>query len=345
MIDRLDTGTGGAFRTLLRSLGRRDRTVAPGSPARGAKAAPAAATATATATGRAAAEALAARLPPLLADAEHIAASMACGVHGRLRAGVGDSFWQYRPLSPGESTARIDWRQSARGDRLFVRETEWEAAQTVCVWRDRSPSMGWRSTAALPTKRDRAELVLLALGIGLLRGGEHVSLLDDRGGRTRLAARGGVERLATLLLSEPEETGPSLPAPGELPRHAGAVLIGDFLSPPDEIALLLSALVRVPVRPILVQILDPAELALPFEGRTRFEGMEGETPLLVPQAGDLREGYAAAMHGHRDALARLCAATGVSFLSHDTSQRPETLLLALHDAIAPRRGAARIAAP
>ncbi len=337
MIDRTDTGAGGTFRTLLRSLGRRERHgAAPGAPAGPAR------NGRTAATGRAAAEALAARLPPLLADAERIAATVAGGVHGRLRAGVGDSFWQYRPLSPGESTARIDWRQSARGDRLFVRETEWEAAQTVCVWRDRSPSMGWRSAPSLPTKRDRAELVLLALGIGLLRGGEHLSLLDDRGGRTRLAARGGVERLATLMLSEPNETGPSLPAPGELPRHAGAVLVGDFLSPPAEIASLLSALARVPVRPVLVQILDPAELTLPFQGRTRFEGLEGETPILVPQAGDIRDSYGQAMRAHREALSRLCAATGVSLLTHDTGQRPETLLLALHDAIAPRRGAARM---
>ncbi len=42
------------------------------------------------------AEALAATLPPLLVAAERVAATVAQGVHGRRRAGMGESFWQFR---------------------------------------------------------------------------------------------------------------------------------------------------------------------------------------------------------------------------------------------------------
>src|ERR1700755_3717352 len=87
------------------------------------------------------AEALGARLPPLLVPADRVAATIAQGVHGRRRVGQGDSFWQYRPFLPGDAATSIDWRQSARSDRAFVRETEWEAAQTVYLWRDGSPRM------------------------------------------------------------------------------------------------------------------------------------------------------------------------------------------------------------
>ena len=96
------------------------------------------------------AEALAIRLPPLLIAAERVAATVAQGVHGRRREGQGDSFWQSRRYVAGDPLGRIDWRQSAKSGRpapdgWFVRETEWEAAQTICLWRDSSASMRWHS--------------------------------------------------------------------------------------------------------------------------------------------------------------------------------------------------------
>ncbi|MFI5018878.1 MAG: DUF58 domain-containing protein, partial [Dongiales bacterium] len=84
------------------------------------------------------AEGLAARLPPLLIAALRVAATVEQGVHGRRRIGTGDAFWQFRQYQPGEPATRIDWRQSAKSDRLFLRETEWAAAQSVWFWRDAS---------------------------------------------------------------------------------------------------------------------------------------------------------------------------------------------------------------
>src|ERR1700761_6802918 len=109
------------------------------------------------------AEENAAPLPPLRIAAERIAATVAQGVHGRRRVGQGETFWQFRQYEPGDAAARIDWRESAKSQRLYVRETEWEAAQSVWLWRDASASMDYASGAAVPTKRDRAELLLLAL--------------------------------------------------------------------------------------------------------------------------------------------------------------------------------------
>jgi uncharacterized protein (DUF58 family) len=104
------------------------------------------------------AEALGGTLPPLLVAAERVAATVAQGVHGRRRTGRGDSFWQYRPFAEGDAAQRIDWRQSARSDRLFIRETEWEAAQTVYLWVADGAAMRWHSSAA-PAKRERAALL------------------------------------------------------------------------------------------------------------------------------------------------------------------------------------------
>src|SRR6201996_8353292 len=108
------------------------------------------------------AEAVGANLPPLLVEAQRVAATVAQGVHGRRRVGQGDSFWQFRPFVTGDTSARIDWRQSAKSSRAYIRESEWEAAQTVHLWRNAAPSMQWRSERAWPEKVARAELLLLA---------------------------------------------------------------------------------------------------------------------------------------------------------------------------------------
>ena len=105
------------------------------------------------------AEQAAAALPPLLVAAERVAATVAQGVHGRRRVGQGETFWQFRQYQPGDAATRIDWRESAKSQRLYVRETEWEAAQSVWLWRDASPSMEYASSKAIPTKRERADLL------------------------------------------------------------------------------------------------------------------------------------------------------------------------------------------
>ena len=117
------------------------------------------------------------RLPSLVAAAREIAASAMHGVHGRRRAGVGETFWQFRPFAAGEAAQRIDWRRSARDERLFVREREWEAAHTVWLWMDMSPSMQFQSSLARQAKLDRALVLGLASADLLVRGGERVGLM------------------------------------------------------------------------------------------------------------------------------------------------------------------------
>src|ERR1700757_3713145 len=117
---------------------------------------------------------LAAMTPRLILEARRIAATIIHGLHGRRRAGSGENFWQYRLFMSGEPAARIDWRRSARDDNLYVREQEWEAAHTVWIWPDRSPSMIFRSPLAKETKLDRALIMGVArpqrLGGGGARG-------------------------------------------------------------------------------------------------------------------------------------------------------------------------------
>jgi uncharacterized protein (DUF58 family) len=273
------------------------------------------------------AEAVAARLPPLLVQAERVAATVAQGVHGRRRVGSGDSFWQFRPYVPGDAVNRIDWRETAKSERAYVRENEWEAAQSVWLWHDRSASMDYRSHKNLPLKRDRAALLVLALAALLVRGGERVALIGS--GLPPSHGRAVLDRLA-LTIERAGTVGEGLPLVMPLPRHASVVLIGDFLMPLDEARDLLGAYAASGVRGHLLQVLDPAEESLPFDGRVRFEGMEREGNLTVARVEAVREQYQARLAAHQAGLAALARSHGWSLATHRTDRPPHQALLALY---------------
>ncbi|MFO1061517.1 MAG: DUF58 domain-containing protein [Dongiaceae bacterium] len=277
------------------------------------------------------AEGLAAALPPLLVAAERIAATVAPGVHGRRRVGPGETFWQFRRYQPGDSRARIDWRQSAKADPLFVREMEWSAAQSVWLWRDGSPSMRYRSGSGLPEKLERAELLALALVALLIRGGERVALLGDPAAPA--SGRAALNRLA-LTLARGDAAGgipaDSLPPAQALPRHAHLVLIGDFLSPLPALESRLRGFAERGVHGHLLQVLDPAERSLPFLGRIRFEGLESEGETLLSRVETVRQDYQDRLARHCDGLAAIARAFGWSFATTATDRPPQSALLALY---------------
>lgn len=280
------------------------------------------------------AEALAAPLPALLVAAERVAATVSQGVHGRRRVGQGETFWQFRRYEPGDATQQIDWRQSAKSQRVFIRQTEWEAAQSVWLWRDASASMAWRSRADLPWKSERADLLLLALASLLVRGGEHLALLGS--GTTPATGRPALRRLLAALergRGAPDAQTASLPPTEPLPRFSRIVLFSDFLLPLDDLAAAVRGYAQRGVRGHLVQLVDPAEEVLPFAGRVRFEGCENEGEILFGRVETVREAYANAVAAHRRGLGALAASVDWTFAVHHTDQPAEPALLGLFTAL------------
>ncbi|WP_044562007.1 DUF58 domain-containing protein [Azospirillum sp. B4] len=283
------------------------------------------------------ADALAQRLPPLLVAAERVAATVSPGLHGRRRVGTGEAFWQFRRYQQGDDTDQIDWRQSAKGDHVYVRENEWEAAQTVWLWRDAGPSMDWRSDPQLPLKRERADLLALALACLLVRGGERVGLM---GGPRPLPGRPALEPLALALgrkEAAPAPVSPALPPSIPLARHARLVMMGDLLAPLGDIQAAVAFHAGHGVRGHLLQILDPAEETLPYDGRVEFRAVPGalggDQRLLVPRVDGLREAYQERLAAHRAGLAQIARASGWSFSLHHTDKAPQTALLGLWGAL------------
>ena len=287
------------------------------------------------------AEQTAAALPPLLVAAERVAATVAQGVHGRRRVGQGETFWQFRQYEPGDAATRIDWRESAKSQRLYVRETEWEAAQSVWLWRDASSSMDYSSAGYVgggdwPSKRDRAELILVALASLLVRGGERLTLLGC--GIAPMTGRVALSRL-TQLIEHPDyrETAAGLPVFEPLPRAGQLVLIGDFLAPLEAINTAVTQFAGAGLKGHLLQIADPAEEDLPFAGRVRFEGIEEPDEVVISRVETVREDYALRYKRHRDGLAAIARTVGWSLGFHRTDRPPHLALLALHAALSADR--------
>ncbi|NDG04722.1 MAG: DUF58 domain-containing protein [Alphaproteobacteria bacterium] len=270
----------------------------------------------------------AARLPPLLIEAVRVAQSLEQGVHGRRRVGMGESFWQYRYYEGGDSIALIDWKQSARSEQLFVRQREWEAAQTVYVWIDRSGSMQYRSRPDLPTKCERAHLLLLAMAHLLLQGGEFITWLDKEPVHGR--GQTGFDKIALRILplqSDAAELPPNIP----IAANAHMLICSDFLSDARIWRDRLRAYASRQIKGILLQVTDPEEENPSFKGRVRLSGMEGETPLLLPQAESVRAAYLHNLELHRQRIRLMAENIGWHALSHVTDQQPTGTLLQLYN--------------
>ena len=270
------------------------------------------------------ADGLSAGLPPLMVEADHLAASVSLGVHGRRRAGMGESFWQFRRYASHDSATAIDWRQSARSSHIFVREREWEAAQTVWFWRDASAGMSFRSAAV--SKRRRADLLTLALAALLVRGGERAGFLGMEGGPS--ASRLALTRIGRALQA------PSAAAlPPHLPLARGSQLgwFSDFLEP--DAASAMERLAREGIAGHLVRIVDPAEEDFPYSGRTRFESPRGGEDETFGRAERVREQYRNRFAAHGQQIAAAAMKLGWSSTVHRTDHAPQGALIALHAAI------------
>src|SRR5215510_8706210 len=275
---------------------------------------------------------LAGTMPALMVAADRVAATVIQGVHGRRRVGQGDAFWQYRMYRDGDSASQIDWRQSARSRHLFVRETEWEAAASVWLWRDASPSMQYASLRNTDTKAVRAELLTLALASLLADAGERVTVLGS--GMRPTSGRIAVRRIAETLFDEARQAAengkipPSLPPLLPLPAHGTVVLVSDWLDPLENIEAMIRHYASGGVRGHLVQVLDPAEEDLPFDGHVKFEGLEAE---------GLHTAYGARLAAQKEGLHRLTRSTDWTVHLHRTDRSPQTVLLSLYLAMADLR--------
>lgn len=277
-------------------------------------------------------ETLASALPPLLVEAEHLAATVILGDHGRRRAGQGENFWQYRRAVPGDEFSAIDWRRSARSDHLYIRQTEWEAAQTVSLWVDPGQAMTYRGSKGVTTKGERAAILALSLAVLLNRGGERIALMDTDAAEPKRGMR-QIERFASELLRSRERPDYGAPPLSPLPHGSRAVFFSDFMGSREALLRQIGEAADQGVRGCLVQVLDETEESFPFDGRTIFQSMAGEIEFETDRARSLKSAYLDRLAQRKDELQALSGDTGWLYLHHLTSMPPRGALLWLYQAL------------
>ncbi len=256
-------------------------------------------------------------LPALVLAAQRAVQNVLSGDHALRKPGIGERFWQFRDYDPSDRPQDIDWRQSAKGDSIYVREKERQSAQNVLFWCSSAQSMDFRSGKALPTKRQAGQTLALATAMLLTRGHETVQLVNGSflPGRTEKT----LQHFAEEIL---ENNAPDISALNaqKIKQNSALVLVSDFLDDIDHTQKALKGISQKVRNGLLVQVLDPAEIDLPYDGRYIFEDMAHGAKETINNVASIRAEYKQRIDYHIQSLKELATRQGWDIVLHRTDE-------------------------
>ncbi|HEU5184831.1 MAG TPA: DUF58 domain-containing protein [Gemmatimonadaceae bacterium] len=254
------------------------------------------------------------------------------GLHRSPNLGASMDFAEHRAYMPGDDLRRIDWRLFGRSDRYFVKEFEADTNTNLLILLDVSASMGFASGEV--SKLQYAKFLASCLAYFSSRQRDRVGLVtfaDAIVDYVPPAAKHLNIVLQTIARATPNGQG-SLDAPlRQVAEHARrrqiVVLISDLYDEPERIVRAVARLRNRGNDLIVLHVLDPAELELPFDDAANFEDMEtGEAIPVVP--GLLRDQYRTLVADHTATLARLMREERIDYGLFNTSQPLDHALFA-----------------
>lgn len=262
-------------------------------------------------------------LPALKHAAQKVASHVIHGIHGQKKSGGHERFWQFREYHETDRPQDIDWRQSAKTDHIYVREKEFQTPQSIYFWANRSNSMRFQSKSAFCSKLETAQILSLAMAMLFVRSDERVGVL----GQSKVGhSDNALDTIGRDLLDNHEDFHPR----GHIPAHSTVVLCSDFLSPKEEIESALAPLAGKNSHGIIVQILDPAEHELSYDGNVVFHDDMSQRH-KVDDVTSIREAYQHKIQNHISDIKTLCSSFGWSHYLHITDQPLEDVLQSIWD--------------
>jgi len=260
------------------------------------------------------AQGIASDLPALKQSAHDIASQILHGSHGQRKQGGYENFWQFREYNEIDRPQDIDWRQSAKNEHVFIREKELQTPQSVYFWTKCSAGMRFQSAQALHSKAEAAAILNVALAILFQAGDERVGALDAKGGKANAGRSDSYIDAIARVATQKEAAG--LPQ-FSLPSKSAAVLSGDFLEDIDAIETCFHALSSQRSRGLVIQTLDPAELTLPYNGRTIFEGSD-KADYRIDNVSSIRGEYQKRIKDHTQQIEHICQQQEWNYYLHVT---------------------------
>lgn len=281
---------------------------------------------------------LAQRVAALSFRARHTVEGLLSGMHRSPHRGASVVFVEHREYRPGDDPRLLDWRAFARTDRHSIKRFEQETQLRATLVLDRSGSMAYVPTGSDRSKADHAATLLGALAYVLLNQGDAAGAITiDTAIGEIVPPRSNAAHLDAILrglADPPRPTAPTdlvraLEAVAERAGRRGVVaLASDLLDFSEQALKPLSTWVTRGNDVVVFHVLSPDEIGLPFEGPTRFVGLEGEDPLDV-DASAIRKAYRAEIEAFLERCRAQCTAAGARYVLARTDEPPEHALASL----------------
>lgn len=236
------------------------------------------------------------------------------GAHGRRKTGSGDDFWQFRDYQQGDNPRQIDWKQTAKTDRVFLREREEAAPQSLFFYREPSSSMDYASRSRLMSKRDYADVIWLAMSYMAVKAGERVTV---PGYAPSYASR--------------QETIPDIYARAHFAdaasiREMQGFIVSDFCKPVDEVKSFIDTIFNQGNSGVVIHVSDPAEISFPFSGHIILQD-DLKTSLEIPAAHSMQEIYLQKFQAHKAEIETYILRKGFTYLHLTTDMTPASALV------------------
>lgn len=272
------------------------------------------------------------RIGRLEVRARHIVEGFLSGMHRSPYFGQSVEFLQHREYVPGDDLRHVDWQVWARQDRLYVKQFEEDTNLRCHLLVDVSNSMRYGNGDL--TKYEYACTIASTLAYLILKQQDAVGCVSfDEKIRLRAPVRSKrnhiMSVIETLNVSEPADKTDMFEilrgVAENFPRRGMTILVSDLLSDP-ELTLKGLRLLRQRGHDVLVfHVMDDDEIDFPFNGPTRFEGLETDEYLNCnPRS--LRDGYLEALKEFLDQMRRGCAKHTVDYALVKTSDPLDAVL-------------------
>lgn len=265
------------------------------------------------------------RIARLDLRARHVVEGFLSGMHRSPYFGQSVEFLQHREYVVGDDLRHVDWKVWARQDRLYVKQFEEETNLRCTLLVDVSSSMSYGRGPL--NKYEYACTTAACLAYLVLRQQDAAGCVAfDEKIRTRVPIRSKHNHILSitqaLAVSEPKDKTDMYAIMAGVaetyPRRGMMVLVSDLLTDQTQLMKGLKLLRQRGHDVLVLHIMDDDELDFPFNGPTRFEGLESlDFVNCNPRA--LREGYLEAVQQFLDSTRRECAKNTIDYALIRTS--------------------------
>jgi uncharacterized protein (DUF58 family) len=232
--------------------------------------------------------------------ARRILDGLYAGHHKQILKGHSQDFSEHRPYYPGDDPKNIDWKAYGKTDRLVIRQFDEQTNMSVCVFIDDSPSMNFASPGHV-SKLDYAKTLASAIGYLVQQQHDAIGLMSSNLQLPSRNQEGHFQKYLECLTQLNSSSVWNLKKMSSdislsLRKKSLVVVVSDLMGNRDEIVSTLKMLSIRKHEVLVVQVLDPAERELPYDGTVIFKDLETQEELKTDPA-VIRNSYKAWVDG------------------------------------------------